>query len=66
MTELANEIIQLTGSKSKIVHEALPSDHPLIREPDITKAKLLLDWEPKITREDGLRMTIDYFKKIIN
>ncbi len=66
MTELANEIIQLTGSKSKIEHEVLPSDDPLIREPDITKAKLLLDWEPKITREDGLRMTIDYFKKIVN
>ena len=66
MAELAQEIIGLTGSKSKIEYLPLPSDDPLMREPNIDKAKSLLGWEPKIERAKGLQMTIDYFKKIIN
>ena len=57
--ELASEIIQLTGSKSEIVFHSLPSDDPRDREPDITKAKKLLNWEPKVLREIGLNLTIE-------
>ncbi|MEK9180739.1 MAG: GDP-mannose 4,6-dehydratase, partial [Patescibacteria group bacterium] len=59
--EIAQKIIALTGSKSKIVHEPLPQDDPKKRKPDITLAKDKLDWEPKIKLEVGLRQTIDYF-----
>lgn len=57
--ELASEIIELTGSKSEILFHALPSDDPRDREPDITKAKVLLGWEPKVLREVGLKLTIE-------
>lgn len=57
--ELASEIIKLTNSKSRIVFHPLPSDDPRDREPDITKAKKLLNWEPKVLREDGLNLTIE-------
>lgn len=57
--ELASEIIKLTNSKSGIVFHPIPSDDPRDREPDITKAKKLLNWEPKILREDGLNLTIE-------
>lgn len=60
---LANEIIELTKSKSKINYEDLPSDDPVQRQPDITKANKLLNWQPKINRENGLIKTIEYFKK---
>ena len=60
---LANEIIELTKSKSKVNYEALPSDDPVQRQPDITKANELLSWQPKINRENGLIKTIEYFKK---
>jgi len=63
--ELAEKIIKLTGSKSKITFEPLPTDDPAQRKPDILKAKELLKWEPKIKLEEGLVKTIDYFKKTL-
>lgn len=66
MIQLAEEIIKLTDSKSKIVQKDLPSDDPTNREPDIARAKLLLSWEPTVARVDGLRKTISYFKERIN
>lgn len=61
--QLAEEIIQLTGSKSKIVFKDLPQDDPKVRQPDITKARTILGWEPKISRREGLEKTMYYFKK---
>lgn len=61
--EFAEEVIKLTNSKSKIDYLDLPIDDPKVRRPDISKAKKLLGWEPKIKREDGLLKTIDYFKR---
>ncbi len=66
MLELAAKIIELTGSKSKIVHEPLPEDDPVQRQPDITLAKAILGWEPKINLESGLIQTIDYFRQFLN
>ena len=66
MKDLALEIIKLTNSNSKINHLSLPSDDPLTRIPDITKAKLLINWEPTINREDGLIKTIQYFADVLN
>lgn len=59
----AEEIIRLTNSNSKIINLALPEDDPKIRQPNISKAKNLLQWEPIVGREEGLLITIDYFKK---
>ena len=61
--ELAKKIIVLTGSKSKIVHKELPKDDPKVRQPDITRAKKLLKWKPKIKLEEGLKETIEWFAK---
>jgi len=61
--ELAEKVIALTGSRSKIVHRSLPADDPLQRRPDITLAKQQLGWEPAVQLEEGLRNTIEYFKK---
>lgn len=63
--ELAEKVIELTRTKSKIIYKDLPSDDPLQRQPDITLAKKELDWEPIIQLEEGLKKTIDYFKRII-
>ena len=60
--ELAERIIKMTGSKSKIEFRKLPEDDPMQRRPDITKAKNILGWEPKIELEEGLEQTIKYFK----
>ena len=60
--EFARRIIALTGTKSQIVNEPLPVDDPKQRKPDITKARKLLGWEPKIALEDGLKRTIDFFR----
>lgn len=60
--EFAKEVIELTGSKSKIIHKELPKDDPQVRKPDITKAKAVLDWEPRVKRQDGLRKTLEYFQ----
>jgi dTDP-glucose 4,6-dehydratase len=56
--------LTLTGNQVKIVFKELPVDDPKQREPDITKAKALLDWEPKVKRKEGLRITYDYFKSL--
>jgi len=61
--QFAEEVIKLTNSKSKLSFLELPTDDPQVRRPDITKAKEKLGWEPKVNREDGLRITIAYFKK---
>jgi len=65
MWELANKVIELTGSKSKILQMPLPQDDPKQRRPDITEAKSMLNWEPKINLEQGLIKTIDYFRNIV-
>lgn len=65
MLQLAEEIIELTGSKSKIVFKELPADDPRVRQPDITKARTILNWEPKISRREGLLRTMEYFRKKI-
>ncbi len=64
--EFAEEIIQLTNSDQKIVYHDLPKDDPKKRQPDISIAKSILDWEPTIQRAEGLKITYDYFKKTIN
>ena len=61
--EFAQEVIRITGSKSKIVYRALPQDDPKVRQPDITKIKRVLGWEPGISLEEGLKKTIMYFKE---
>ncbi len=63
--ELASKIIELTGSKSRIVFKPLPPDDPVQRQPDITLAKKVLNWQPKVGLEDGLKETIAYFKNLI-
>lgn len=60
--EFAREIIEITNSKSKIVFKDLPKDDPKVRQPDITRARQILGWEPKVSRRDGLQKTIEYFK----
>ena len=59
---IAKTIIQMTGSKSRIIYHDLPVDDPKVRQPDITKARTLLGWEPTVTLEQGLVNTIDYFR----
>jgi len=65
MLELAEKVIQMTGTSSKIVFQDLPQDDPKQRKPDIAKAKELLNWEPNIVLEEGLQKTIDYFRNIV-
>ena len=62
--EFAEEIIRLTGTSQKVIYKDLPKDDPKQRRPDITKAKTLLGWEPKIDRAEGLRRTYEYFKSL--
>lgn len=62
--DFAKEILALTGVDQKIVFRPLPQDDPMQREPDISKAKEILNWEPKINRKEGLKMTYDYFKSL--
>jgi len=64
--DLANLIINLTGSKSRIEFKPLPEDDPKQRCPDISKAKQLLGWEPKVPLEEGLKITIEYFKRLLS
>ena len=66
ITELAEMIVKLTNSKSKIINKNLPTDDPVRRKPDISRAKKDINWEPNIDVTDGLKKTIDYFKKQIN
>jgi dTDP-glucose 4,6-dehydratase len=65
LLQFAEEVIKLTGTTSKIVFEPLPQDDPKQRQPNITKAKEILGWEPKIDRHEGLKRTLEYFRKHI-
>jgi dTDP-glucose 4,6-dehydratase len=60
--ELAEKIVAKTGSKSRIVENPLPVDDPKVRQPDITRARTLLGWEPKVPLDEGLEKTIGYFR----
>ena len=64
LKEFAEEVIKLTGTSQKIVYKPLPVDDPKQRQPDITKAKQMLGWEPKVSRAEGLKITYDYFKNL--
>jgi len=64
LKDFAEEILALTGNKVKIVYKPLPLDDPKQRQPDITKAKTILGWEPKVSRAEGLKITYDYFKSL--
>lgn len=64
LKEFAEEIIRFTGTKQKIVYKPLPQDDPRQRQPDITRAKELLEWEPRVTRQEGLKITYEYFKSL--
>ncbi len=66
VSRLAEMVIDLTGSKSRIEYHELPVDDPKVRCPDISRAKLELGWEPRIQLEDGLKRTIDYFRKALD
>ncbi len=65
MNELAHLVIELTGTKSKVIYQPLPSDDPMQRQPNIEKAKKLLNWEPQIQLKEGLLKTISYFDTIL-
>jgi len=65
MLELAEKVIELTGSRSQLIFKQLPSDDPKQRQPDISLAKAQLDWQPKVELEEGLTKTIDYFKALL-
>ena len=65
MLELAEKVIQFTGSKSKIIFQPLPQDDPRQRKPDITLAKDMLQWQPKVDLDEGLKNTIKYFENIL-
>lgn len=62
----AQEVIRITGSKSKIIFNPLPQDDPKVRQPDISKSKQVLGWEPKVSLEDGLKETLLFFKEKLN
>ncbi|HEY8513046.1 MAG TPA: UDP-glucuronic acid decarboxylase family protein [Cyclobacteriaceae bacterium] len=62
--QFAEEIIKLTGTKQKIIFKPLPADDPKQRQPDITKAREILGWEPKVNRKEGLKITYEYFKSL--
>jgi len=60
--QFADEIIRITGAKSKIEYKPLPVDDPKVRQPDITRAKEVLGWEPRVDFEEGIKNTIEYFR----
>jgi dTDP-glucose 4,6-dehydratase len=65
VVELAELIKRMTGTAAPIVHEALPTDDPKVRQPDITIARAVLDWEPRVGLQEGLATTIEYFRRIV-
>ncbi len=64
--EFAEEVVALTGSSSTITYEPLPSDDPKVRQPDISRARAVLGWEPRVDRAEGLRRTLDYFRNRVD
>jgi dTDP-glucose 4,6-dehydratase len=66
IADIAKEIIALTGSKSRIISKPLPSHDPKVRQPDIVKARNLFGWNPKVSRKEGLRRTVKYFKEKVS
>ncbi len=64
LKDFAEEVLSLTGNTVKIIYKPLPVDDPKQRKPDITKAKAILNWEPKINRAEGLKETYNYFKSL--
>jgi UDP-glucuronate decarboxylase len=66
MRRLAELVLELTGSRSKIVHRPLPQDDPRRRRPDISEARRLLDWRPDISLKEGLTKTIPYFEELLS
>lgn len=64
LKEFAEEILELTGHKVKIIYKPLPVDDPKQRQPDISKAKQILNWQPKVSRKEGLKITYNYFKSL--
>jgi dTDP-glucose 4,6-dehydratase len=66
MRALAEEIVQMSGSRSRIVYRPLPEDDPKVRQPDITIARQVLHWEPRVDRREGLKKTLTYFKQELN
>jgi UDP-glucuronate decarboxylase len=66
MLELAEEVLRITHSRSELIFKPLPSDDPMQRQPDITLAKQVLDWTPKVTLRDGLVRTVDYFRRLLD
>ena len=64
LKDFAEEVLALTGNKVKIIYKPLPVDDPKQRQPDITKAKSILGWEPKVGRKEGLQVTYDYFRSL--
>ena len=65
MRDLAELVIMLVGSRSKVVYRPLPTDDPRQRQPDLTKARALLDWRPRVGLEHGLKQTINYFDALL-
>jgi dTDP-glucose 4,6-dehydratase len=65
MLDLAKEILEISGSKSKISYKDLPQDDPKVRQPDITRARAILKWEPSVQRREGLIKTLDYFTQAL-
>jgi dTDP-glucose 4,6-dehydratase len=63
INEFAEEIIKLTGTHQKVIYKPLPQDDPMQRQPDISRAKEILGWEPKYSRAEGLKITLEYFKQ---
>lgn len=64
ISDFAEEIVKLTGTKQKVIYQDLPKDDPKQRQPDITKAREILKWEPKVSRAEGLKITYEYFKSL--
>jgi len=64
ISDFAEEIVKLTGTKQKVIYQDLPKDDPKQRQPDITKAREILNWEPKVSRAEGLKITYEYFKSL--
>ncbi len=66
ISELAEKVIAATGSRSEIIREPLPQDDPIQRQPDISLARDRLDWEPKVQLDEGLKLTIAYFDRLLS